>query len=160
MVILKKNWSQSELRLNFGRLRNDENLDFSFVKFSNSRFLWPTPEIGLALKSTFLMVRGWNFAWCLYLYVCKGWYNQIPKFQSIGGISRGGCITPPPRSLCKFQRASPNRVKQIIGLFIICNLLSNHIWSFFVRHLFLCTRFILEKKFTLDTIREVRMISS
>ena len=32
VVILKKNWGQSELRLNFVGLRKDKNLDFSFVK--------------------------------------------------------------------------------------------------------------------------------
>ena len=39
VVLLKKIWGQSEQRLNFGGLRKDKNLDFSFVKFSKSPFL-------------------------------------------------------------------------------------------------------------------------
>ena len=95
-VILKKNWSWSELRLIFGRLRNDENLDFSFVKFSNSSFLRLTPKIRLALKSTFFILWDWNCICFHHLYVYIGWCTQIPKFQPRRAISRGGCITPPP----------------------------------------------------------------
>ena len=47
------------------------------------------------------------------------------------------------------------RVKQIIALLIICNLFFKPYMKFFVRHLFLCKLFILEKKFTLDALREV-----
>ena len=115
-VILKKSWSWSELRLIFGRVRNDENLDFSFVKFSNSSFLRPTPKIRLALKSTFFILWDWNCIYFHHLYVYIGWCTQIPKFQPRRAISRGGVYHTPPRLLCNSQRASLDRVKIRIRL--------------------------------------------